>query len=103
MADDLSKAGTGNVADDTNSANRQQNAGDHDASHDPSHDATGSLSGDRGDAKAQPSGYRGDNPATAGPGETKVKSDTPEKAEGQLNPSAPGNTGTTPGTNAKVG
>ncbi len=59
------------------------------------------VEGDRGDAKAQPSGPRGDNPATAGQGETKVNSSTPESAGGRLNPSAPGETGTTPGTNRK--
>jgi len=58
------------------------------------------MEGDRGDAKAQPSGPKGDNPSTAGSGETKVKSGSAEQAEGQLNPSAPGNTGTTPGSNA---
>jgi hypothetical protein len=67
------------------------------------HDAKGTMEGDRGDAKAQPSGPLGDNPATAGQGETRVRSATPENAEGELNPSAPGNTGTTPGSNAKVG
>ena len=56
-----------------------------------------------GGAKVQPSGPKGDNPATAGKGETKVTSDVTEKAEERLNPSSPGNTGTTPGTNAKVG
>jgi hypothetical protein len=56
-----------------------------------------------GEAKAQPSGPKGDNPATAGKGETKVTSHVAEKAEGQLNPSSPGNTGTTPGTNAALG
>ena len=69
-------------------------------------EATKDLSGSdgkKGGAKAQPSGYKGDNPSTAGTGETKVTSDVAEKAEGQLNPSSPGNTGTTPGTNAKVG
>jgi hypothetical protein len=30
--------------------------------------ATGQMHGDRGDARAQPSGPRGDNPATAGRG-----------------------------------
>ena len=40
-------------------------------------------------AKVQPSGYSGDNPATAGPGSTKVASDTPENRAGQLDPSAP--------------
>lgn len=62
-------------------------------------DARGTMQGDRGDAKAQPSGPRGDNPATAGPGETKVSSGTAENADQQINPSAPGQTGTTPGSN----
>lgn len=61
--------------------------------------AKGTMPGDRGDAKAQPSGYRGENPATAGPGETHVDSNTAENADKQINPSAPGETGTTPGTN----
>jgi len=52
-------------------------------------------------AKAQPSGPRGDNPATAGTGETKVVSQTPENAAHRLDPSAPGATGTTPGSNVK--
>jgi hypothetical protein len=60
------------------------------------------MQGDRGDAKAQPSGPRGDNPATAGQGETQVKSKTSENAEEKINPSAPGETGTTPGTNGKA-
>jgi hypothetical protein len=54
----------------------------------------GTMEGDRGDAKAQPSGPLGDNPGTAGQGETKVSSTTPEGAEGKINPSAPGDTGT---------
>lgn len=62
-------------------------------------DARGTMPGDRGDAKAEPSGPRGDNPATAGPGQTKVTSDTAEKADREINPSAPAETGTTPGTN----
>ena len=61
----------------------------------------GGMEGDRGDAKAQPSGPKGDNPATAGQGEVKVKSGAVDNGEGKLNPSAPGETGTTPGTNAK--
>jgi hypothetical protein len=63
----------------------------------------GVMQGDRGDAKAQPSGPKGDNPATAGKGETKVTSAVPEKAVGEVNPSSPADTGTTPGTTAKVG
>lgn len=62
-------------------------------------DARGTMPGDRGDAKAEPSGPRGDNPATAGAGERRVNSNTAENAEGEINPSAPGETGTTPGTN----
>ena len=50
------------------------------------------------DEKAEPSGYRGDNPSTAGPGSTAIKSATPENSSGAINPSAPGDTGTTPGT-----
>lgn len=49
-------------------------------------------------AKAEPSGYRGDNPSTAGPGPTGIRSATPENSGGSINPSAPGDTGTTPGT-----
>jgi hypothetical protein len=62
-------------------------------------DGQGAMEGDRGDAKAQPSGPRGDNPATAGSGETHVRSKTAENAGKEINPSAPGQTGTTPGTN----
>jgi hypothetical protein len=61
------------------------------------------LPGDRGDAKAEPSGYKGDNPASAGTGETKVKDGPAEQAEEEINPSSPANTGTTPGTNARIG
>ncbi len=45
---------------------------------------------------AEPSGNKGDNPSTAGPGKTDLHSRTPENVKGQLNPSAPGNAGTTP-------
>ena len=56
-----------------------------------------------GDAKAQPSGPNGANPATAGRGETRVNTGPAEQAEGELNPASPGNTGTTPGTNSRLG
>ena len=59
------------------------------------------MHGDGGDAKAQPSGPKGDNPGTAGQGDTRVNSGAGEQGEGQLKPSAPGETGTTPGTNWK--
>ena len=45
----------------------------------------------------EPSGPRGDNPATAGPGPTKVRSNTPENADGHINPS-PEDANVTPGT-----
>lgn len=52
------------------------------------------------ESKAEPSGYRGDNPSSAGPGSTAVTSGTPENKDGRLNPSSPGDTGTTPGSTA---
>jgi hypothetical protein len=48
-----------------------------------------------------PSGPRGDNPGTAGPGKTTVSSNTPENNQGHLNPSAPEDANTTPGTTGK--
>ena len=51
-----------------------------------------------GQSAAEPSGYRGDNPTTAGPGQTAVRSDTPENKEGHLNPSAPEDANVTPGS-----
>ena len=81
--------------DQTNQANKHQDS--------ETNDARGKLTGDRGDAKAERSGYRGNNTGTSGSGEPHVASATPDNAQAQLNPSAPANTGTTPGTNAKVG
>jgi hypothetical protein len=49
----------------------------------------------------EPSGPKGDNPATAGPGPTKVKSGTPENRLGHINPSSPEDANTTPGTPGK--
>ena len=46
----------------------------------------------------QPSGPRGDNPGTAGPGPTEVQSNTPENRLGHINPSAPEDANITPGT-----
>lgn len=45
---------------------------------------------------AQPSGYDGQNPATAGPGDVAVRSPTPETEKGQINPSAPNDVNRTP-------
>lgn len=44
----------------------------------------------------QPSGYDGTNPATAGPGDTAVRSPTPENKKGEINPSAPNDVNRTP-------
>jgi hypothetical protein len=44
----------------------------------------------------QPSGYDGKNPATAGPGDTSVRSPTPETEKGEINPSAPNDVNRTP-------
>jgi hypothetical protein len=46
----------------------------------------------------EPSGPRGDNPSTAGPGHTGVQSNTPENRTGHLNPSAPEDANVTPGS-----
>ena len=46
----------------------------------------------------EPSGPKGDNPATAGPGPTKVQSSTPENRLGHINPSAPEDANVTPGS-----
>jgi hypothetical protein len=56
-----------------------------------------------GDPKhaVEPSGPRGDNPSTAGPGPTTVNSNTPENNQGHINPSAPEDANTTPGTTDK--
>ena len=45
-----------------------------------------------------PSGPKGENPGTAGPGKTDVKSKTPENGPGHLNPSAPEDANVTPGS-----
>jgi hypothetical protein len=49
----------------------------------------------------EPSGPKGDNPATGGPGPTKVQSNTPENSSGHINPSAPEDANITPGTAGK--
>jgi hypothetical protein len=55
------------------------------------------------DAKhaVEPSGPKGDDPSTAGPGPTKVSSNTPENSLGHINPSAPEDANTTPGSTGK--
>ena len=77
--------------DQTNEANKHQPA--------QTNDAPSPLTGSND--KAEPSGYRGNNPSTAGSGDTHVHSATPDNAQGQLDPSSPGETGTTPGSNTK--
>jgi hypothetical protein len=46
----------------------------------------------------EPSGPLGDDPSTAGPGNTAVQSKTPENNLGHINPSAPEDANITPGT-----
>jgi hypothetical protein len=46
----------------------------------------------------EPSGPKGDDPSTAGPGPTNVKSNTPENNLGHINPSSPEDANTTPGS-----
>lgn len=43
----------------------------------------------RGETKAQPSGYRGDNPATAGKQSSPARSHMPENRQKAIRPSAP--------------
>jgi hypothetical protein len=63
-------------------------------------DAKNSEQSDK-NAAVTPSGPRGDNPSTAGPGNTDVNSGTPENNLGRLNPSAPEDANTTPGSTEK--
>jgi hypothetical protein len=62
-----------------------------------SHNSGHSAGSDNG-AKAEPSGPRDDTPSTAAPVSTSIRSATPENSGGHINPSAPGDTGTTPNT-----
>jgi hypothetical protein len=57
--------------------------------------------GQQSNSAAEPSGPKGDDPSTAGPGPTKVKSETPENRLGHINPSAPEEANTTPGTSGE--
>ena len=50
------------------------------------------------DVGATPSGPKGDNPGTAGPGKTDVNSNTPESGAGHINPSSPEDANVTPGS-----
>jgi hypothetical protein len=70
------------------------------ASHEPNQKQPDTNTTDQSDkhAAVTPSGPLGDNPATAGPGNTAVTSNTPENNKGHLNPSAPEDANTTPGT-----
>jgi hypothetical protein len=65
----------------------------------PAQDQAGAVhSAKENEVAVQPSGPKGDNPGTAGPGPTGVRSETPENAKGHLNPSAPEDSNTTPGS-----
>ncbi len=67
------------------------------------HAALKKAAEDSGQPSAQevgqtPSGPKGDNPATAGPGKIEGESKTPENATGHINPSAPEDVNVTPGS-----
>jgi hypothetical protein len=53
---------------------------------------------DKSGHATEPSGPKGDNPGTAGPGPPKVRSNTPENNRGRINPSAPEDSNVTPGS-----
>lgn len=73
--------------------NRDKTAAEMD--HAPAHDTAKGRESAEDKQGEEPSGYRGENPSTAGAGGTHVISATPENADGRLNPSAPADTGTT--------
>ena len=77
--------------DQTNEANKHQPS--------ETNDASSPMPGMEPDAKAEPSGYRGNTDSTSGPGQTHVQSATPDNTQQRLDPSAPAATGTTPGSN----
>jgi hypothetical protein len=56
------------------------------------------IGSDDGGSKAQSSGAEGGNSPSTGPSETHPHT---KEAEKRVNPSSPGETGTTPGTNGK--
>jgi hypothetical protein len=59
------------------------------------------YAGQQSNFAGEPSGPKGDDPSAAGPGPTKVKSKTPENRLGHINPSAPEEANTTPGTSGE--
>ena len=59
-------------------------------------DAREMMEGNPGEAMVHHSAPIGDNPSTTGVAAKKLCSKTPENADGEINPSAPGQTGTTP-------
>lgn len=82
---------------DTQTQNQTNEANQHQPS--KTNDAPSPMPHTDPASKAEPSGYRGNNPSTSGSGQTGVSSGVPERKQGQLNPSSPGETGTTPGSN----
>jgi len=63
--------------------------------------AESQQNGLEGEAKQQAAGLKGEHPL--GKGEGKISSDVPERAAGQINPSSPADTATTPGSVAEIG
>lgn len=66
------------------------------STYDSKNSSPGSAEQNKNENAEEPSGYRGSNPSTAGPGPTHVTSNTPEGKEGEINPSAPEASNTTP-------
>jgi hypothetical protein len=59
-------------------------------------DVRGMMEGNPGEAVVHNSEPIGDDPSTTGVAVKKLCSKTPENADGEINPSAPGETGCTP-------
>lgn len=68
------------------------------STYDDKNSSPGSAEENKNGNAEEPSGYKGGNPSTAGPGGTQVTSNTPEGAKGHLNPSAPEDSNVTPGS-----
>lgn len=59
-------------------------------------DVRGMMEGNPGEAVVHHSGPWGDQPSNTGAAVKQLCSKTPENADGEINPSAPGETGITP-------
>lgn len=66
------------------------------STYDEKNSSPGSAHKNKAPNAEEPSGYKGDNPSSAGPGSTQVTSNVPEGNKGEINPSAPEGTNITP-------